>query len=465
MKAVHLAALTTLGETGMVVDHPEALELLDGAGCRVEASSRRVRFPAEVVERCLALVPRTFGYHGREAAYDVTLSVDGQVYARHAGGAMGYSDLESGAHRRASLADWSEFARLLDALPNIHAITTLHVGDVPSGTADLHSFRVALTDQRKCVISNAFTASNMHAIVEMLWAVAGSPDAFRARPFAHHMLSPISPLYIPPDDAEQLLICCRNGIPTDIPIMPIGGATAPITLAGTLAQSMAEYFGMVVLAQTASPGHAMPFFVDPVVADMRSGAAIFAAPEVALLVAAICQLGSEFYGLPPQAIGLDSDGFDRAQTVAQKMQMTIFEVLAGGRFLIGAGTSEATMSVDPVQLVLDDEIVAYARRWDEGLRVDEGRLAVAALAAVGPRGEFLSADHTLEYFRSGELISPELFVRGGRDAWQASGSQSIEDRARAKAKRLLTSHEVPPLADEIVRELDAIILRAEGASA
>jgi trimethylamine--corrinoid protein Co-methyltransferase len=378
---------------------------------------------------------------------------------------MGYSDLESGAHRRASLADWSEFARLLDALPNIHAITTLHVGDVPSGTADLHSFRVALTDQRKCVISNAFTASNMHAIVEMLWAVAGSPDAFRARPFAHHMLSPISPLYIPPDDAEQLLICCRNGIPTDIPIMPIGGATAPITLAGTLAQSMAEYFGMVVLAQTASPGHAMPFFVDPVVADMRSGAAIFAAPEVALLVAAICQLGSEFYGLPPQAIGLDSDGFDRAQTVAQKMQMTIFEVLAGGRFLIGAGTSEATMSVDPVQLVLDDEIVAYARRWDEGLRVDEGRLAVAALAAVGPRGEFLSADHTLEYFRSGELISPELFVRGGRDAWQASGSQSIEDRARAKAKRLLTSHEVPPLADEIVRELDAIILRAEGASA
>jgi trimethylamine--corrinoid protein Co-methyltransferase len=464
VKAIHQSALRTLAETGMVVDHEHALELLDGAGCRVEAGSHRVRFPAAVVERCLALVPRTYSYLGRDPDVDVTLSVNGPVYARHAGGATGYVDLESGLQRRATLADWQQFATLLDALPNVNAITTLHVGDVPTATADLHSLRVALSAQRKCVISNAFTASNMHAILDMLWAVAGSPEAFRARPFVHHMMSPISPLYLPEDDVEQLLLCCEHGVPTDIPIMPICGATAPITLAGTLVQSLAEYLGTVVLAQTAEPGHAMPFFVDPVVGDMRTGDAVFAAPEVALLVAGIAQVGRELYGLPPQAIGLDSDGFDRAQTLFQKAQMTIFEVLAGGRFLIGAGTVESCMSLDPVQLVIDDEIVAYARRWDEGLAVDEGRLAVAALAAVGPRGEFLSADHTLDYVRSGELLTPELFSRGGRESWQAMGGLSVEERARAKARRILATHEVAPLADEVLRELDAVIARLESAA-
>lgn len=461
LTAVHAAALRILEGTGMTVDHEGALELLDGAGCRVEASTRRVRFPPEVVEARLALVPRASTYHGLDPSFDVTLETEGQVWARHAGGAVGYIDLESGEHRRARLEDWRQFARLLDALPGIAAITTLHVGDVPAATADLHSLRVALTAQRRCILQNAFSVANMHALFDMLEAVAGGAEAFAARPFAHHMLSPISPLYMQEDDTEQLLACCARGIPTDIPVIPIVGTTSPITLAGTLAQAVAEFLGTMVLAQSARPGHAMPFFVDPVVGDMRSGAAVFAAPEVGLLVASIAQLGRELYGLPPQAIGLTSDGFDRAQTVFQKAQNTIFEVLAGGRLLIGAGTVESCMSLDPVQLVIDTEITELARRWDRGMRVDEEALAVGVIAGVGPRGEFLSSDHTLDHVRDGELLSTTLFSRGGRETWTAGGSATLEDRARARARAILASHEVPPLPDAVVRELDAIIARAE----
>ena len=464
-RRIHEAALRVLEETGMLVDHETALELLDGAGARVDARTRLVRFPPDLVEAKLALVPRALTYHGLDPAMDVTLTLDGDIYGRVPGGAPGYVDLETGQTRRARIADWAEFARLFDALPNVHVIATLHCGDVPEATADLHSLRTLLLNQRKCVVHNAFSLTNHRAMVDMLLAVAGSREALEARPFLHHMLSPISPLYLNEDDTAQLLLACEYGIPTDVPVMPIAGITSPITLAGCLVQAVAEFLGTMTLAQVARPGHRMPFFVDPVAGDMRTGNALFGAPEVGLLVAAISQIGTEVYGLPSQAIGLDSDGFSFGDTMFQKAQNLAFQAMAGGKLIIGAGNVEATMALSPTQLVVDDELMAIARRWVRGITVSDETLAVDALARVGPRGDFMSDDLTIAYLRSGELIDPELFERGSRETWESKGGRTLEERARDKARAIIASHQVDPLPDEVVREIDTIVARADGALA
>ena len=461
LEAIHDGALRILERTGMQVEHDRALALLADAGAHVDRGSRRVRFPRQLVEEALALVPRSLTYHGREPSFDRTISIASDLVARVPGGATNYIDLATGTNRRARIADWREFATLVDALPNIDLIATLHCGNVPAHAADIHSVRTLLGAQRTCIIHNAFSARSQRLIIEMLVAVAGSREALAARPFMHQQASVISPLYLNEDDTEQMLVACEHGIPLDLPLMGIAGISSPITLAGTLAQAIAEYLGTVVLAQVARPGHPMAFFVDPVVGDMRTGAAVFAAPESALLVAAISQLGSELYGLPTQAIGLDSDGFSAAQTMLQKSHMLAFQILAGGKHVVGAGSVESCMALSPLQLVIDDELMAIARRWRRGIAVDEASLALDVIDRVGPRGDFLADDHTVHHLRDGELIALTLAERESRQGWEAGGMKTIETRAREKAQRLLASHEVPPLPDDVERELDAIVRRAE----
>jgi len=52
---IHLAVLEVLERTGVEVQHEQARELLIRAGCRVEGT--RVRYPAALVERCIAGAP------------------------------------------------------------------------------------------------------------------------------------------------------------------------------------------------------------------------------------------------------------------------------------------------------------------------------------------------------------------------------------------------------------------------
>ena len=375
-------------------------------------------------------------------------------FAQNAGGCPDYVELGSGAHRPARIADLREFMLLSDALPNIGAVGNQHTSDVPGRTADVHSFRAMLEEWRKCAVHGANSVANLRYQVEMLLAVRGSREALAARPPIHNLVAVYNPLYHDEDNAAQILMSVEYGIPLDIAVMSIVGMTSPATLAGSLAQTVAEELGTITLIQSARPGHPCAFFVDPVVGNMRNGEALAGAPESALLLAAICQLGTELFGVPTSAIGLDTDGFSAAQTMFQKAQNVAFEVLAGGAMVVGAGCVESIMALSPAQLVIDDEVLAIASRWRRGITVTNETLAVEVVKQVGPRGSSLAEEHTLEALHAGELLDLKLAERESRRVvWESRGSKTLESRAVDRARDLLATHQVPPLADDVVREL------------
>ena len=102
-----------------------------------------------------------------------------------------------------------------------------------------------------------------------------------------------------------------------------------------------------------------------------------------------------------------------------------------------------------------------ARRWVKGIRVDDESLAVDVINKVGPRGHFITEDHTLANLRTGELISTQIFDRDRFEAWQSKGARTLEQKAREKGIALLAKHQVPPLPDSVLRELDSIVKRAD----
>jgi trimethylamine--corrinoid protein Co-methyltransferase len=461
VNSIHRGSLRILERIGMLVEHAGARELLAEAGASVSHESNVVRFPSDLVEAKINLIPRSLEYHGRTPEFSFTCEPDGDVYSEVGGGSTGYIDLTNGQYRRARLDDLKAFSILGDALPNIHVAAAHMCIDVPAATSDLHCLRVLLESQRLPISTSAFGLDNLRCMIEMLLAVQGSRQELASRPRMHLEMSPISPLYLAEDDAAQLLLACEYHIPILFAPMPNAGATGPITLVGTVVQAIAEWLAMATLTQCACPGLSVPFFVDPVVADMRTVSAQFASPEAGFLMTAIAQVGNELYGFPNVANGLCTDGFSYPQTLFQKAQNALFHCLAGGRLMLGAGETESVTAFDPVQLVIDDEIMAIVRRWARRMVVNDDSIAFEVLERVGPRGHFLGDEHTLDHLHAGELFNPELFERGSRTMWMAGGAKTVVEAARAKAENILASHEVPPLPDEVSRELRAIVARAD----
>jgi trimethylamine---corrinoid protein Co-methyltransferase len=462
LEKIHQAALRILDEVGMLIELPAALDILESAGARVDHATSRVYFPPTLVEASRARIPKRYTYHGRTPDFDRVSEIGGDIFGRPPGGCPDYVEILTGNHRPARTADWREFCTLVDALPNIGALGNQTTGDVPARTADVHSMRVMLEAQRKCAVHGASSVEGLQYQIELMLAVRGTREALAERPLVHNMVSPINPLYHDADNAAQILRSVDYGLPLDIAVMSIVGVTSPATLAGSLAQNLAEELGTITLIQAARPGHPCAFFVDPVVGNMRTGEAMMGAPESALLIGAICQLGTELFGVPTEAIGFNTDGFSSAQQMFQKAQNLAFQVLSGGTVVVGAGCIESIMALSPVQLVLDDEFLAIARRWLRGIPVSDETLAVEVVRRVGPRGDYLSDDHTIDAIHAGELVDLELAERESRRAvWELRGSKTLESRAADKARRILGSHEVPPLPDEVLREMAEITRTAD----
>jgi trimethylamine--corrinoid protein Co-methyltransferase len=461
MQRIHEASLAMLEKTGMLIEHDQARQMLREHGALVDDETQIVRFPESLIEEKLALLPRSVLHAGRDPENDIVIEADGEIYARTAGGSTHYIALDTGEYRRSTLDDWREFLTLADALPNVRACSTMACSGVPEATADLHSLLVLMLSQRNNIVHDAFGVDNLRTMIEMMLVVRGSREALKQRPWLQTLVSPVSPLSLPAVDTEQLFLAGEYGLPTTVPIMPMVGTTSPATLAGTLAQANAEFLGVVCVAQTAHPGHVIPYFVDPVVADMRTGAPLMGAPEVPLLCAAIAQLGYELYGLAPEGIGLDCDTVIDDQIMFEKCSNLVMQVMAGGVLVVGAGLVQACMAASPAQLVIDDEITGYARRWRRGIAVDDDCLALDVIDRVGPRGDFLSEKHTRLHLHTGEVVRPSVFDRDPHAMWVAKGSRSLHQQAREKARAILDSHSFAPLPDDVAVELAAIVDRAD----
>jgi trimethylamine--corrinoid protein Co-methyltransferase len=133
--------------------------------------------------------------------------------------------------------------------------------------------------------------------------------------------------------------------------------------------------------------------------------------------------------------------------------------LAGANLIYGLGMIESGMTFDFGQLVMDDEFAGMIKQCVRGIRVDDEALAIDVIDDIGPFGDFLSHDHTMAHMR--EQSQPSVIDRRVREDWSANGSLTVQDRALAKARTILETHQPAPLPDGVAEELAGIIRGAE----
>ncbi len=457
LDAIHDASLTILERTGARFDHDGARKRLLDLGATPHPERKNVlRFPRSVVEDAIRKIPHFGSYCARDPKNDVTF--DGEHTFAHAlGGNPAILDLDMGTSRPSTLRDVEEATRMQDALENCHTAGALVVAtDVPAPVHVIKTMQSMLENTTKSVSGYALRTAEVEILLRMGACVSGGAEAFRKRPLFTLYGSPSSPLTYDEHVCEVVLLAASHGVPVDLVPCPIAGGTAPLSLAGGLAQQNAELLAGVMLLQTLDPKLPTQYSGRLSLLDLRSGKNLWGLPELGLVSAATVQIAHRYH-MTADVYGVttDANGWD-LQIGLERMVAALPPALAGADNLSGIGGAwENAASL--AMAVIDDEVYADVFRMIRGIEVDEDRLALDLIDKVGPMGTFLAQRHTMTYLRKGEMRNSPLWDKRTMDRMKAEGVRPLQEVAAERARKILKDHVPTPLDRDVQRELSRVV--------
>jgi len=449
-------ALEVLDHKGVETRDAETVDLLAGGGARV-GDDRRVRIPADLVERSVATVPRRIPIFDRKGRKAFTA---GDGIPRFNPGSAAIHILDRGEIRRPATADLVRFVRLTDALDGIDAQSTgLVSSDVPTEISDRYRLYIGLLSSAKPIVTGTFGEDGFRPMAEMLEAVRGSTEELRAKPMAIFDVCPSPPLKWSRLGCRSLLDCARSGIPAELISMPLAGATGPATIEGSLVQHAAESLSGIVIHQLASPGAPIIFGGSPAYFDLRAGTTPMGSPETLLLDLGLIRVGRAL-GIPVQAyIGMSDSKCLDAQCGFESAMGTLLAVLAGADLAAGPGMLDFESCQSLEKLVIDAELCDAARILAQGVQLGEGALAPDLLGDIAGPETFLISDAALRRSEEEARRPAPIADRERRERWRERGGQATEERARARVEEILRTHEPDPVPADVRRALRAIMER------
>ena len=385
--------------------------------------ARAVTFPPGLIAATLAAIPPSFRLYGRTPEITALVDADGPLLCTNTGILPNIYDLDTGAVRRATLADVAATTRILDALPNVDIVyvSLLDATDQPPHLITLADFAATLANTTKPLIGpGVVNGAEAEAVVAMARALRG-PELARYPPCVP-FICPITPLRFPAELVDALTVVAQAGLPLEVIANPVMGITAPYTIAGTVALGHAEVLAAAVMAHAVRPGLPILNGNTPSVADMRTLASTTGGPETGLIRRTVAEL-SHHLGLPSCVHGHTSSARVDFQAGDEKALNTLLLASARPSILGGLG-GLANVTVGSYEmLVLDDERLGAVRRVLAGVAVDDDHLGLDVIAHAAAGGDLLGHEHTLKHLRSAEVWRPRLALRTGLVERRAAGRE------------------------------------------
>lgn len=431
--AVYEEALRVLETVGMRMRGAQALAALREAGAQVDAEGT-ARLPAELVGRAVAACPRDVLMAGEKPTDDVRL--DGsRTFFNCSGCAAKTLDQETGVVRPSTLADLRDGTVVLDATPELDVVWTfLTATDVPLERRELVEYYTYLTETTKPVVFVDCPEQTDH-VRRIFEIVSGDLERFRRRPRLSLLCAARSPLEV---NGRLLDVACEFaslGAPIWIYSMPISGATAPVTPAGTLALLWAEVLGTLTAVQTVAPGAPVLACCGPGILDMRSTTMSLGNLESTLMGAAAVEIGHHL-GIPVHNSGLSTDAKHLGLQAGYEKGLKVVATVATGADVCSGGfgflDSSSTFSLRSIPV--DAEIAGMAARMARGIEISPETLMGDAIARVGVGGDYLRERDTRLRVRAGEHFVPRIGSRLPFEQWIAEGrteADAADDVVRA----------------------------------
>jgi trimethylamine--corrinoid protein Co-methyltransferase len=452
------ASFEILEKVGFKVLHSGVRKMFQSAGAIVKGES--VKVPEFITRACLATAPKGWTIYDRQGLRALDVSGRNSYYGTSTA-SPNTKDALTGEYHETRTEDLVRAARVADALENIDWVMPMgSVQDVPAKAAELSEFFATVTNTTKPIVFLAYSPRGTEIIYDMAAAVVGGEDILREKPFLVLYPESISPLILPQEVADRILIAADRCLPQMMGPTIQPGATGPVTMAGAVAQGVAEAMFCVVVAQLRRPGCPVGLGCNFGILDMAQALMSIGAPEMSLALAAQAEVAQSL-GLPTWGLAgaTDSKCLD-AQAGAEAAYHILAQGLAGLNLIHDVGYMDMSMACAVEQLVLGNDIIGMAKRFLRGFEVSDEHLAIDVITKVGPGGHYLQQRHTMNHFRS-ELWRSKIFTRQAMENWSAAGSKNVEARVREAVRCILETHQPSSLSTGVLTEMERIKTEGE----
>jgi len=448
IEKIHSAACEILETTGTRIYNDKAKELLYSHGAYID-SDHIVRIPSHLLDDALRHAPRRIVLCNRDL--ERTLFLEGRnVHYVCNPDNLDYIDPYTGQRRPYTSEDAVQIAKIVDWTRHIDAVQTGgFAADVPKAIGDRVIIRQMMLNCRKHIGFSCTDADSLLDIIDMAAIVVGSHEALKENSYIFHLQEPISPLVHDENSIKEVMLCAEHNIPIVYYPMPMGGATAPATAAGLLAQNHAESLTGLVIHQLTKPGAPFVYGGAASVMDMKTMRFCYGAPELHLFCTALSDI-AHYFEIPfwGTAGCVETDEVNE-QAAAELGISLLMAGLGGAQLVHDTGLMDQATLVCPEIMLLADEIMDMVKAILQGIHINEETLALDVINSVGPGGNFLGTDHTYRHFRN--FWSPGLFERltGEKNENKVSFSKRLNERA----KNIIETHEVPPLSEDKIKAI------------
>ncbi|MEO0936744.1 MAG: trimethylamine methyltransferase family protein [Pseudomonadota bacterium] len=453
-------AETVLEEIGVnFIDNPKALERWRNAGADV--TGERVRIPRGLARQLCSTAPSSFTQHARNPDRSVEIGGRSLVLAPVYGPPF-VRDRISQERRYATLQDFQELVKLAYMSKWLH-----HSGgrvceptDVAVNKRHLDMLHAHMTLSDKPYMADVTEASRARDSVEMSDILFGG---LKDRTVTTSLININSPMTF--DDVmmgamEELASANQACI---VSPFIVGGAMAPVSVAGTLTQVMAEVMAGIAYNQLIRPGAPviMGAFVTSI--DMNSGAPTFGTPEAAQITYGAGQIARRL-GLPYRSSGgFTGSKLPDAQAGYESANSLNMGLMAGVNFMLHAcGWLEGGLVTSFEKFVMDADQLGTLHHLARGVDVSAEAQAMDAIREVGPGGHYLGCAHTQAHFQTAFWKS-DLLDYKPYETWSDEGARDTAALASERVARMLADYQQPALDPAIREALDAYVARKKEA--
>jgi len=458
--AIHDGAMRILEEIGVQFLNDEALEIFKEAGVKVDGEL--VRMDRDFVMEMVGKAPSEFTLTPRNPDRPIRIGGNSMVFG-NVSSPPNYWDMDLNKKVPGTREHCQNLLKLTQYFNCIH-----FAGGYPVEPVDLHASirhldvlydKLTLTD--KVMHAYSLGKERVEDVMEMVRIAGGLSHAeFDATPHMYTNINSTSPLKHDEPMIDGSLRLVRRGQPVIVSPFTLAGAMAPVTMAGAVAQSLAEALCAIALFQYVRPGApcAIGTFTSNV--DMKSGAPAFGTPEYMRATQMTGQM-ARFYGLPLRSSGVCAANVPDGQAMWETSNSLWAAVQSGTNMVYhAAGWLEGGLIASPEKFIMDCEVLQMIQRYMDPVVNATGpeEIALDAIREVGNDGHFFGIQHTQDRYATA-FYQPFLSDWHNYEAWEAAGGTWTAERANGLFKQIINEFEAPALDEGIREELQAFVAR------
>lgn len=441
-------------------ENPAALARWKEAGADVRGE--RVHIPRGLARKLCATAPATFTQHARNPERNVEIGGRNLVLAPVYGPPFVRDG--NGGRRYATIADFRKFVKLGYMSRWLHHSggTVCEPTDVPVNKRHLDMLHAHMTLSDKPFMGSVTEPSRAQDSVEMCEVLFGK-DFVAQNTVMTSLVNINSPLTFDATMMGALEVYARSGQACIVSPFIVGGAMAPVSVAGTLTQVLAEALAGVAYSQLVRPGAPVIFGAFVTSIDMNSGAPTFGTPEASQTLYGAGQLARRL-GVPFRSGGaLCGSKLPDAQAAYESANTLNAALLGGVNFMLHAcGWLEGGLVASFEKFVIDADQLGTLHKLAAGVAVDAQAQALGAIREVGPGGHYLGCAHTQAHFKDA-FWRTQMFDYKPFETWEEEGARDTMALATARVERQLADYRQPPLDQGIAEALEAFIARKKAA--